>query len=60
MNKLSVQQAIKELENMVTQITMESSAGIRDNTPHFGGRFNYLKNLKAMVRDTIANLKREL
>ena len=60
MNKLSIQSAIRELENVVAEITTESSAGIRDNVPGFGGRFNYLRNLKAMLLDTITNLKREL
>ena len=60
MNKLAVGRAIVELNNVVSEIDEEMCAGIIDEVPHFSSRLNHLKQLRATVRDTIANLKREL
>jgi uncharacterized protein YnzC (UPF0291/DUF896 family) len=60
MNKLSVQQAIRELNRVIKQIDSEILSILAAKSVQEVFRMAYLKNLRAMVMDAITNLKREL
>jgi uncharacterized protein YnzC (UPF0291/DUF896 family) len=60
MNKISVQQAIRELNGVIKQIDSEILSILAAKSVQEVFRMAYLKNLRAMVMDAITNLKREL
>jgi hypothetical protein len=66
MNKMAIHRAVEELENVSRDLTDEMTNMLEAYRPLMGtpsidgGKMGRLKNLRAMVKDTVTNLKREL
>jgi hypothetical protein len=66
MNKMAIHRAVEELENVSRDLTDEMTNMLEAYRPLMGthtfdgGKMGHLKNLRAMVKDTITNLKKEI